>query len=135
MSKRGNILGGQVDRIVKYAVAPFGGEDIDTLRTLSRKLRQASARVEQEIETRVADLPKGNPRNGECYAAETQQVEFHGGQEVVVGIDFGVIHMSAGGNSANYNGGFANMVEAEAAARLEAIRRDCVLIIPGGGVA
>jgi hypothetical protein len=74
----------------------------------------------------------GNPGNGECYAAETQQVEYRGAREVVVGIDYGVVHMSVSGNSANYNGGYANMAEAEAAARLEALRRDCVLI-PGRG--
>jgi hypothetical protein len=77
----------------------------------------------------------GNPRNGEVYAAETQRVEIRGNREVVVGIDFAVIHTSAAGNSIGYSGGYKNLIEAKAAARLEALRRDCVLIIPGWGAA
>jgi len=75
----------------------------------------------------------GNPKNGACCAIASDLVDYdYGGKEIVVSTDFAVIHMSASGDSAGYSGGFATMAEAEAAARLEALRRDCVLI-PGRG--
>ena len=56
-------------------------------------------------------------RNGTCFAAEIQQVEYdRAGNEIIVGTCFSALHVSGNGNNVGGCDGFATIAAAEQAA-------------------